>query len=73
MPLIQQNAAASRPAQKEGEAVIRVESDGSQQGSTEALPPDDMAPFLEQLQGGAGGDLHEVFTPNRPSLLGCMF
>lgn len=21
---------------------------------------DDMAPFLEQLQGGEGGDLHEV-------------
>lgn len=36
---------------------------GSDRGESEAngsIAADDMTPFLEQLQGGEGGDLHEV-------------
>lgn len=40
-----------------------AESDPEPSGTGEASLADDMAPFLEQLQGGKGGELHEVKRP----------
>lgn len=53
------NAASNKPAKNQGELGV---GGGSEREDPEinGACAEDMAPFLEQLQGGEGGDLHEV-------------
>lgn len=64
-----QNAAANLPATNQARMDTGKEQD--RQRGTESDGPftaDDMTPFLEQLQGGEGGDLHQVSRVKQPDL-----
>lgn len=54
-----QDAASNEPSKNQAEIATGA---GSERGDVEVSSTcaDDMTPFLEQLQGGEGGDLHEV-------------
>lgn len=50
------------PAKKQTQLKVEQESVRGDPSMSTIIPSaaDDMSPFLEQLQGGEGGDLHEV-------------
>lgn len=55
-------ASANMPAKDQTQLTVEQESVRGNPSMSTIIPcaADDMAPFLEQLQGGEGGDLHEV-------------
>ncbi|CBJ27265.1 flagellar associated protein [Ectocarpus siliculosus] len=58
---VQNAASANMPAKNQTQLKVEQESVRGDPSMSTIIPSaaDDMAPFLEQLQGGEGGDLHE--------------